>query len=94
MRLKMNIRRPVLVSQKDHLVNKFDNARFLIALGNFLIIAEHQLQIIFILLLILRQFIDRFRAHTVIFLVRLFDLIGGSEDELHRSLCGKTHSIK
>ena len=91
---KMNIRRAALVSQPDHLVDKLDNARFLVTLGNFLVIAEHRLEIILILLMILRQFIDRFRAHAVIFLVRLFNLIRGSKHELHRPARGKAHGIE
>ena len=68
-RLKMNVRRAVLVSFPDDLVDELDDAGFLVAFGDFLVFADQQFE-----RLVLGDFIEGFRAHAVVSFQRLFDL--------------------
>ena len=60
-RLEMNIRRAIFERFPDDLVDELDDARFLVALGDFLVFADQQFE-----RFVLGQFVERLGADAVI----------------------------
>src|ERR1043166_5425050 len=88
-RLEMDVGRAVLVGFPDHLVDEFDDAGFLVALGDFLVFADEQFQ-----RLVFGQFIQSFCAHAVILLERLLDFDLGRQGKLDRAARVEPHRVE
>ena len=86
---KMNVRRTVLVSFPDDLVDELDDAGFLVALGDFLVFADENIQRLF-----LGHFVQRLSADAVIFFQRLFDFTLGRKREIDRTAGVEAHRIE
>ena len=86
----MNVRRAILERLPDHLVDELDDTRLLIALGDFLVLADEQFQ----RLILLRHLVQRLRADAVIFFQRLLDFAARRERKGHRRLRIELHRIE
>ena len=71
-RLEVNIRRPILERLPDDLVDELDHAGVLVALGDFLVLVEENIERI---LLVVLEFLERLGADAVKFLERLLDYL-------------------
>ena len=78
-RLEMDVRRAVFKGLPDDLVDKFDDAGFLVALGDFLVLAHEEFEGF-----ILGHFVQGFRADAVILFEGLVEFRLGRERELDR----------
>ena len=85
---EMNVRRALIVSLPDDLVDELDDARLLIVAGDLLVDVDFQLQG-----LVLGQLVQRFRTDAVILLQRLLNLDPGRERELHRTTGVELHRV-
>ena len=85
----MNIRRAILKRFPDDLVDELDDAGFLVALGDFLVLGHEQLD-----RLVLGHFIECFGADAVIFFERSFDLAARRQRELDRALSVELHRVE
>src|SRR5713226_1326491 len=88
-RLEMDVGRAVLKRLPDNLIDEFDDARFLVAFRDLLVLAHEQLD-----RLVLGQFIEGFRADSVILFERLFDFPARRQRELDRGSGVKLHGIE
>ena len=88
LRFKVNVRRAILERFPNNLVYELDDARFLIALGDFLVVSEIEIHRV-----AFAHFIERFRADAVIFFQRLFDFAARRERKTHRHFCVKANRI-
>ena len=88
-RLEVDVGRAVLVSFPDDLVDELDDARFLVAFGDFLVFGDEQLN-----RLVLGHFIEGFGANSVIFFQRLFNFVTRRERELDWTLGVELHRVQ
>ena len=88
-RLEMNVRRAVLERLPDDLVDELDDAGFLVALGDFLVLAHQQFE-----RLVFGHLIERLGADAVILLERLLDLDLGGQGKPHRAARVEPHRVE
>ena len=88
-RLEMNVRRAVLEGLPDDLVDELDDAGFLVALGDFLVLADQQFE-----RLVLGHLVERFGADAVVLLERLLDFDLGGQGKLHRAAGVEPHRVE
>ena len=88
-RLKMDVRRAVFIRLPNDLVDELDDARLLVALGDFLILAHQQFE-----RFVLGHLVERFGADTVILLEGLFDFRLGGQGKPHRAARVEPHRVE
>ena len=86
----MNIRRPILERLPDDLVDELDHAGVLVALGDFLVLVEENIERI---LLVVLEFLERLSADAVKFLKRLLDFAARGQGQLDRAAGVELHGI-
>ena len=80
-RLEVNVRGAVFVGLPDDLIDELDDARLLVAFGDFLVLAHQQFD-----RFVLGQFIERFGADPVILFHRLLNFVLGRHGNLNGAL--------
>jgi hypothetical protein len=86
---EMNVRGAILVSLPDDLVDELDDAGFLVALGDFLVGGQFEVQWNFLV-----HLIERRGADAVIALERLLDFRLGRKGEIHGSVRVEAHRVE
>ncbi len=89
LRFEVNVCGAVFVCFPDDLVDKFDDAGFLVRLGDFLVNRQVEVQRHFLV-----HLVERFRADAVISFERLFDFGLGRQRELHRPASVEPHRVE
>src|SRR6185295_3954110 len=79
-RFEVNISGAILESLPNDLVYKLDDAGFLVALGDFLVLADQQFQ-----RFVFGKFVESFGADAVIFFEGFLDFLAGGKGKLNGS---------
>ena len=89
-RLEVNIRRPILERLPNDLVYELDHTGVLIALGDFLVLIEENIERILVVIL---QLLECLGTDAVNFLERLFDLAARCQGQLYGAAGVKLHRV-